>query len=686
MILRPASGNDILLDEVRLTDFPITKDLAPVGLKLRYKFMRYDHNAKKWVDATAYTPYSICKAQGALHVEYQEADYSMLQYEDISNTNNTKAIYSADKIIAQGWVRRNYPILMLDKPIPWVLDKPDLRSWNFYIHCFDMLDPLLKAYSETRNLIYLNTALPIALDWSVKHKDNTANGLSPFSWYDMSVGMRAYRLAYLLDAGDAAGLLSEDIKKVLWDSLEQHAQYLADDKNIAFHNNHGYYQVAGQLAMGRRFAHASASMAQALEQGKFRLKAMLQQQFAEDGVHREHSPDYHRMVYDTLRALISSGLVDEPEIIEFALRIEETLSWFVLPNQHVANFGDSDFRLMRRKPAEAERKWQTPEMQYVVSGGKLGCAPKKNVMAFEQGGYFVARKLRVGVDFSNASYLAQMAAFHSRTHKHADDLSFIWSEYGADILVDAGRYGYIGKAEQGSALWKDGHWYSDPNRVYCESTRAHNTLEFDGLNFPRKSVKPYGSALHRWGEQESGLVFVETECKQFASIRHARVLVLMPGKWLLAFDWFHDNESHVHDVRQWFHLGHELQLHLDQGGFMTGVPGCTQPLRVMSLLAEPISSRSYLGEEKPVMQGWWSAKERDIVPNYAFCYELKSVVSGTFATLFSFSNHLSADASWSKINVSGRKGQLRWKDESGVHELRLDRPADGQMNIIYAVR
>lgn len=70
----------------------------------------------------------------------------------------------------------------------------------------------------------------------------------------MSVGMRAYRLAYLYEAAEQAGLLDRAAKQLLWSSLEQHAAYLADDANIAFHNNHGYYQVAGQLAMARRFA------------------------------------------------------------------------------------------------------------------------------------------------------------------------------------------------------------------------------------------------------------------------------------------------------------------------------------------------------------------------------------------------------------------------------------------------
>src|SRR5262249_1594240 len=271
----------------------------------------------------------------------------------------------------------------------------------------------------------------------------------------------------------------------------------------------------------------------------------------------------------------------------------------------------------------------------------------------------------------------------SRTHKQADDLSFIWSDRENDLFVDAGRYGYLGKAEQGSELWLDGHWYSDPNRVYCEATRAHNTLEFDGKNYPRKGVKPYGSALRRYSEDPSGIVAVETECKQFGSIRSARVLMFMPCKWLLVFDWFHDNEQQPHAVKQWFHLAPHLQLLQQGAGYFVSVPGSTEPLRAISLLPGLFASRPYLGEEKPVMQGWWSAKERDIVPNYAFCYELSPVSNGVFATLLSFSNSLATDTTWNRVNVSGRKAQFRWEDEAGPHELRLERPEIGDFGVSY---
>jgi hypothetical protein len=613
----------------------------------------------------------------------------MIPYEDITNLNGSLSVSAAERLLVNGWRRRDYPLIRLDQPIPWQYSDPTLRSWNFNIHCWDMLDPLLKAHSHEGEAHFLIAAIAVADDW-VSHypSPEVEEEAWSFAWYDMAVGMRAYRLAYILQAGRLGGLLDEVSDEHLWQSLLAHQRYLADDTNIKFHNNHGYYQVAGQLAMARRFAVESKEMAAAMAQGYKRLAIMLDQQFTSEGIHREHSPDYHRMVYETLKALIDAGLVEDAETIAFADKVEQALAWFVLPNQYIANFGDSDYRLMRRKAGEAERKWRTPEMRYQVTSGKLGYAHGSHWVIFPESGYFVARHpdARRPEFIHRSSYLAQSCAFHSRTHKHADDLSFIWSEYGSDILVDSGRYGYLGKTDQGSDLWLDGHWYSDPNRIYCESTRAHNTLEFDGANYSRKGVKPYGSALNRWQELDDGLLVVESECKHFKSIRRARLLFFMPGEWLLVLDWFHDNHKAPHQVKQWFHLAPELELLVEAGGYQVAVPGGDAPLRIASLLSGPSASRPIIGQDTPEMQGWWSPKEREIIPNYSFCYELPEVDNGVFATLFSFTHELEVQTELSRINVSGRKGRFCWVDDVGCHQLDIERPQDGELKAVHVVR
>ncbi|QJW84688.1 hypothetical protein HK414_16235 [Ramlibacter terrae] len=376
----------------------------------------------------------------------------LIPYEDIARLDRGDAAFLADEVLARGWVLGTYAPVALDAPLPRMLASQAERSLNFHLHSWDPVEPLLQAHSRTGEAKYLEAAVAVARDWVDRHAAASQEPASPFAWYDMAVGLRSYRLAYIPDAGTRSGLLVGPPLAALSDALERHARYPAADENIAFHNNHGYYRVAGQLAMGRRFASSWPVMAEAAVQARERLHGMLAQQFGADGVHREHSPDYHRMVYETLRAMMASGLVDDEAPAGKALAIERALSWFVLPSGHIANFGDSDYRQLRRRPEEAVRKWATPQMQHAVTQGLAGEAPDADHAAFPDGGYFVVRRPagpgRAG--HAQAGYLAQTAAFHSRTHKHADDLSFIWSDRGSDLLVDAGRYGY-GQGGTGNA-------------------------------------------------------------------------------------------------------------------------------------------------------------------------------------------------------------------------------------------
>lgn len=593
-------------------------------------------------------------------------------YEQITNLSPDKAVKKSNEFLAEGWGRREYEVLDLKKPIPWALTDPALRSWNFSLHSLDMIDALLAAHSQTGEEKYLTPALRIGLDW-VRQNPRGAEGVSPMAWYDMAVGLRAYRLGYLYQAAEAAGLLEAGAKAALWTSLDEHRAELADDANIAFHNNHGYFQVAGQLALGRRFQQVSQPMAALYDQGVHRLKRMLDQQFGPDGVHREHSPDYHRMVADTLLGLVRAGLVEDPELLARVDGIENALAWFVTPEGTITNFGDSDSRSMVYSAAGASRKWTTPLMRAVASNGAAGSGWPKGLKVFDESGYAIVRlpDPRASDEITRDSYLAQTAAFHSRTHKHCDDLSFIWHDRGQPLLIDAGRYGYIGKTETGSDLWQEGLWYSDPMRMFMESTQAHNTLEFDGLNAQRKGVKPYGSALVQASEKH-GVYCIETRCKQHLSIWHDRLLMFRPGQWLVVFDVYTDNLKAPHDVRQWFHLapGHKAAAHPE--GFDVALEGGGD-LSVRRLIGDYDSGEVISGRKEDPIQGWFSDKERSVMTADAISFAQSGQASGVFATVLSLSSAKDMTIELGRSNVTGRKAQLGWSDGFGRHRISFER-------------
>lgn len=626
-----------------------------------------------------------------MHEFLTEDAYMYHPYEEFLQTDDSMETryQQALTILNQGWIFNDYPALDLYKPIDWRYNSEDERSWNYSKHSFLMLDKILSAHSNMRDKLFLLLpAVFIALDWSENHVDLEGSALpskSKFAWYDMAVGMRAQRLAYILDAARSHQLLNPAQDQLLWQGLKSHQHYLADDSNIKFHNNHGYYQAAGQIAMGRRFQNKDESMAEAMNQGIERFKKMLAQQFTPDGVHKEHSPQYHYMVYRTLNSVIRSRFIEDKSVKQLASKIESALAWFVLPDSTLANFGDSN-RIEMESETDDICSWRDKAMQYVTTNGASGKLPDQTLKVFEEAGYFIVR-FNHNLNhqrYDECSYLAQTAAFHSRTHKHADDLSFIWYELGQNILIDAGRYGYVGKTVAGSDLWKQGYWYSHPSRIYCESTRAHNTLEFDGLDYPRVGLNPYGSAIQRSRQYPNGLTMLETESKHFDSIRRVRVLIYMPQQWLIVYDWFKDNADELHDVRQWFNFAPKLKLLKLNESYSVKLKNDKQ-LHISSLLIETKSSEVIKGQKEPRLQGWHSPKDGAFEPVSSINYQLTQVDTGSIATLFNFNGETQVAFEKNKVNASGRRLNLAWQDTIGKHQLNIDRSVNIDISVAYSV-
>lgn len=592
----------------------------------------------------------------------------------------------ADSVIESGWkASPELPVIEIGSPIQWGTTDPMHRSWVFRLHCLDMVESLLVAHSETADVRYLMPALSIGLEWVREHPARESPDPSGFAWYDMAVGLRLQRLAYIHDAAERQGLLNAADAGPLLASLQQHAEYMADEANITFHNNHGFYQIAGHLALIRRFEKRLPDLTAAKEQALARFNKMLELQFSREGIHREHSPEYHRMVYESLGGLLRAGLVQDRDAITRATLIEDALAWFVLPNGYLVNFGDSDAICMRSPRGEVVDRWRGDSMRFIASGGAIGALPPESSRSFPESGYWVVRQTEENEE-ATGSYLGLAAAFHSRTHKHADDLNIVWYDRGQEILVDAGRYGYLGKTEPGSPKWQEGFWYDDPRRIYVESTRAHNTVEIDGRSFNRKIVEPYGSALLRNGAARSGVYFCEAETKHFRSIRHARVVLYSVGEWLVVFDWLHDNVDSVHTYRQWFHLSPAMSLSVTPKGLVAGPTMAGVPLRIASLLPENRLIDPVIASESDGMQGYYSPREQLLIPNYAFGYMTEPARTANIATLFSFSHEIEVDHGWSKATASGRSARFRWLADGARHSITMTRPETGALDISYDVK
>ena len=591
-----------------------------------------------------------------------------------------------DTLIESGWSYRGRQAFRLEPPIDWEHLVSVDRSWNFHLNAWGPLNPILIEYTRTSQPRYLSFAVALAGDWILENPYTTHEAVTDvedFGWYDMAVGLRVHALAFILDAACREPSVSVAQVGRLWESLLEHFEYLSDDDNIAFLNNHGLYQAAGQFAAATRFSGFEV-ISQFRVQAVNRLVQMIDQQFSSEGVHLEHSPGYHRLVMDVVTDVSSLGLLAEsPSLAARIEWFEDALAWMILPNRRLANLGDTDYHKL------SEEKFlgiQSPLLRYALSGGLEGSATAQRIGIFPESGLAVLRSGWPDAShFDQASYLAQQAGFHSRTHKQADDLSFIWYDRGTEILIDAGRYGYLGRTEAGSDLWNRGFWYSDPKRIYVESTRSHNTVEIDGMSYDRRESIPYGSAIKRWGENSDGLMFVETHAPQFQSIGHSRLLVLNPKNWLLVYDRLWDDAQDDHDFRQWFHFAPDLTVESGKGMLHVSGEPLDTDLTVVSLLPSAAPSAPVFGQEYPDLLGWWSERGGVFEPTTSVDFSINGAPSAVFATLFSFSDGVTPDLDYQEVDASGRNAKFRWSTTGQQHTLSFARPAEGDLSVDYEV-
>lgn len=162
---------------------------------------------------------------------------------------------------------------------------------------------------------------------------------------------------------------------------------------------------------------------------------------------------------------------------------------------------------------------------------------------FASSGYAIARS-NWDSEPADSTYLVLMGGYHSKTHKHRDDLSFEWFEQGHKRISDSGKYGY----------------WADERRAYVLSSRAHNSVEIEDFDIYRMS--PYGSIIKGNDLLDADTVEMKGSL-EYRALSHRRKLTMRRARWLIV----DDELSFVRrrQATQWFHLGPDHRLNTVSG-------------------------------------------------------------------------------------------------------------------------
>ena len=336
--------------------------------------------------------------------------------------------------------RDDIPAWDASLPIDWAEDPFHDRNWQFRLHSWHSMDFGLNEYNETGNTRWLRSATDVAVDWWHFHIE--LGNRSAFVWHDHAAGVRAARLAFILDKIlDRQFEIADWKLEALMQLADIHAEKLQEPEFLS-HGNHAIFQLAGLDALCR-VIHWRESCENGRVFAADAFRSVMRTQFTSEGVHTENSPAYQLWILTALDRLRAEERFSIPEFRRVMDLARPVVPWLTWPNGEFVAVGDSS--------------GAGPILDSVADVTCLADDSCWAIRDLTKSGYAIIRSVP-RVPTAEASMLFIKGKGYLAGHKHADELAFSLMEDGRKIFVDSGQYGYN----------------RDDARRYVVSARAHN--------------------------------------------------------------------------------------------------------------------------------------------------------------------------------------------------------------------
>ena len=262
-------------------------------------------------------------------------------------------------------------------------------------------------------------------------------------WSPYVVSLRMWVLCNVY--GRLEPVLSAAFRDEFAADLALHHRFVRANLELDVGGNHLVKNLKALLAGSTLLSRAGD-----LQRGLRHLRRQLEVQVLADGGHFERSPSYHCQVLgdllDIKRLLLASGHPGQCWLDDSISRMQGWLGAMLMPDGDVPLFNDSEL--------------VGPDLIAQLSPRDPARGP---LIVLEQSGYVV---LRPADDVHLVMDVGDACPPTLPAHAHADCLSFELAIRGRRVVRDAGTFEYG----------------SGPRRHHDRSTRAHNTVEVDGLD------------------------------------------------------------------------------------------------------------------------------------------------------------------------------------------------------------
>lgn len=424
-------------------------------------------------------------------------------------------IARADDVLAHVFdLGFGYPPQRYGEEIDWMANPVGDIEWVAAVQRFYWQAPLLEAWETTQDQKYARGWVRLTSDWIRKHPVDPQH----FAWLDIQVGLRAAAWAAAFDHLRASGAIDGKFLPVLLASVVDHGRKMFLYPRRSAHNK-AVIEAVGLLRLGIMFPELRESkqwVARAWEL----LQDNVPRQVTPEGVQREWSPSYHRLVASLLVQALAvardNGYVPPPSLFQLTERMFDFWLAMTAPDGNAPMFGDTMRKPGARPDPEpmriAARLFAKPELA-AVAEQRLGPRPAWLSRAFPDSGMY---SLRSGWD-EQATFVALHASPPAISgHDQPDNGTFELYAGGRWLIADSGAYAY---PDTPFAAERD--WF--------RRTAAHATLTLDGAN----SANAPRHWLFWTGSHGDAVVF---ENQSYPRLTHRRTVFFPERRWLVLLD------------------------------------------------------------------------------------------------------------------------------------------------------